>query len=524
MAASTHAPQQVEPAVARRGVAPRPVRNVVITWAAFVFTVAVNFFVAPYVVRTLGSTVYGTWVLLSSLVGYMGLLDLGVRSAVMRYLALHHARAEDVEAGRSASAGLVIFGALGLVAVVAALVCAAVLPRFFTIPPDTVATARIVVVVGGLGVAVSLISGVFGGSLAALQRFDLQGLIGIVVGGLRAAAIVIGLGPGAGLLGLSLIQLAATVCQGTAQYVLTRRLYPELKLALRGLERAEIRRIFSFSMYSSLLHVSAALIFSADALVIGSFLPVAMITFFAIPSTLTDYTRSIVSAISQTITPRASSLEGVGAMRELETVLLRAATMATLVTLAITVTFIARGGSFIGLWMGAGFAELSGSILVILAISVTFDSARRVAMSALIGMNRHRQLAPFYLLEGVVNIALSVYWIRSMGLRGVALGTTVPNLITAFLVIPWLVRKVVGTPIRRFWLVVWIRPVLAMLPFAAVSYAVERGLHAQSLLSFFASVFLSLPVAIVGAWFVGIPAQDRSEYAQLVKSRLGVRG
>ncbi len=42
----------------------------------------VAFFLTPFVVNSLGSTAYGIWVLLMSLTGYYGLLDLGVSAAL----------------------------------------------------------------------------------------------------------------------------------------------------------------------------------------------------------------------------------------------------------------------------------------------------------------------------------------------------------------------------------------------------------------------------------------------------------
>jgi O-antigen/teichoic acid export membrane protein len=482
-------------------------------WVAFAFNVGVSFFLSPFVVHRLGNTAYGVWVLLGSLVGYMGLLDLGVRAAVMRYVARHHARCEDEEAGRVASAGLLIFSVTGLIAVSVSAVIAVLLDRLFQIPAEIVSVARAVVVIGGLNIAASLISGVFGGTMTAMQRFDLSSITDIVIGGLRATAIVVALGAGAGLLGLALVQLGATLLQGVIQYAFTRKLYPQLRFRFRGVDRPRLAAILSFSVFSSLLQVSGLLMFSADSVVIGAFLPVAAITFFAIAGSLTEYTRSIISAISQTMTPRASALDGVGATAELERALLQTGALATFVALPITMTFIVRGHTFLTLWMGPAYADRSAVILTILSIALSFAAARQVVGSAVIGMNRHRLLVPFYLAEGLINIAVSLYWVRILGIEGVALGTAVPNLVTTLVVIPWLVRRVLGTSARDLWIGFWLRPIAAMFPFFAVTYVIERVWTAHGLLAFFAGVAAALPVAAAGAWFIGIPGGDRREYA-----------
>ena len=83
-------------AVARAPRGAGALKNVLSNWGAFVFHAAVGFFVAPFVVGSLGPDAYGTWALLASLVGYMGLLDLGVRGGVTRFLSRFHAAGDHV--------------------------------------------------------------------------------------------------------------------------------------------------------------------------------------------------------------------------------------------------------------------------------------------------------------------------------------------------------------------------------------------------------------------------------------------
>jgi len=504
---------------------PRTARNVLLAWAAFAFTVGVNFFLSPFIVHTLGNAEYGVWVLLGSLVGYMGLLDLGVRSAVSRYIARHHARVEDAEAGRVASAGLAIFSATGAVAIAASAVIAVLLPHLFKIPEEMLGIARVVVVLGGVNVALSLVSGVFGGAVTAMQRFDLDAIVGIGIGALRAVVLVATLSAGGGLLALALVQLGCTLLQGLVSFVITSRLYPELHYRFRGLDRAEVRKIFAFSIYSSLISLSSVLIFSVDSIVISTWLPVAMVTFFAIASALMDYTRSILQAISQTMTPRASALEGLGAHKELERVLLQAGMVCSLVALPITITFMLRGHAFIEMWMGRSYAETSGEILQILSVALSLAAGRQVVGSTMIGLNRHRDLVPFYVTEGIVNVGVSLYWVRSLGLVGVALGTAIPNLVTTLLVAPWAVHRVLGTPVRTLVTALWLRPLAAMIPFAAATWAVQRWAPAHHLALFFGSIALTLPIAAAGAWTIAIPAADRATLAaslrRLARSALG---
>src|SRR5690242_1045357 len=102
-------------------------RNIASNWGAFAFSAVVNFFLSPIVVHKLGDAAYGAWALLVALAGYLGLLDLGVRSAVTRFVAKLQASADHEEASRIASAALAIFSIAGVVAISIACVLAALI-------------------------------------------------------------------------------------------------------------------------------------------------------------------------------------------------------------------------------------------------------------------------------------------------------------------------------------------------------------------------------------------------------------
>ena len=92
-------------------------RNIASNWGTFAFSAVISFFLSPIVVHKLGDAAYGAWALLVALAGYLGLLDLGVRSAVTRFVARLHATAAHEEASRIASAALAIFTIAGVAAI-----------------------------------------------------------------------------------------------------------------------------------------------------------------------------------------------------------------------------------------------------------------------------------------------------------------------------------------------------------------------------------------------------------------------
>ncbi len=500
----------------------RALRNVLTNWGAFAVNAVIAFLLAPYIVRTLGDEVYGAWVLIGSLVGYLGLLDVGVRSAVTKYIATHHAARDHDEAGRVASAALVFFGASGLLAVgVSALMAGALLPRF-DVPPSLGPVASLVLVLSGVTIAITLVTGVFGGIVVGVQRFDRMNGLSIAVALLRAAATVGALELGSGLVGLTLVQLATAGIQGAATWVMSRGLYPELRVWRRDWGRGHLRTLFTFGVTSTLLNASAMLIDYSTSAVIGAFLSVAAITPFAIAANLCFYARQVISGVSHIVGPMAGALEGRRELDRARGVLIAALRFGTLAVAPVVAVFLVQGGAFIALWMGPEYRAEGGPVLFVLGLSVLTFASFQVLTSAMIGLNRHRGMVAAFLLEAAANVALSIVLVREIGLVGVAWGTTLPRLANCLVFGPLYARRQLGVAVSSYLWQGILRPSLAMVPFAAAGLWLESAWPARSMLVFFVQLLGILPLAAAGVWLIALEPHERRSAGATLARALGL--
>src|SRR5439155_6282785 len=102
--------------------APRVGRSVVLNWLSLAVSIGVAFFLSPFIVHRLGNVAYGIWTLVNSMIAYMGLLDLGMRGAVTRFVSRHHSQGEHLASSRAVSAAFWLRATIGFAVLCGALI------------------------------------------------------------------------------------------------------------------------------------------------------------------------------------------------------------------------------------------------------------------------------------------------------------------------------------------------------------------------------------------------------------------
>src|SRR5687768_9322610 len=158
----------------------RFIRNILSSWAGYGITLVVGFCLAPFLVTRLGAAGYGIWTLIVAVTGYCGLLDLGLRSSVVRFVVRHVAQTNHGEVNRTLSSALFMLTGAGILALLAT---GAIYLTFdaFAIDPAFQPAAKAALIITGINVAILLPFSVFGAVLPALERYDVTNAI--TVGG-----------------------------------------------------------------------------------------------------------------------------------------------------------------------------------------------------------------------------------------------------------------------------------------------------------------------------------------------------
>lgn len=474
-------------------------RNIGSTWVLTLANIPVVYVLTPFVIHTLGQQGYGTWTLIVSITAYMSLLALGVPMASVRYLAQHVAEGDYRKVNEAIASCAGLYLALGGAAV---LVGAALMVWFgstYEIAPALQAQARLAFALMVFQAAACFIGLLPEGILYAHHDFVLRNVV-------RLGGILLRLGLTIGLLTLDAslvvmasIQIACLAFDFSASWLIIRRRYPGVRLNLADFDWGMVRRILSFSIYVLLLNAGARLSFETDALVIGAFLSVDSIPFYAVANTLIMYLMDFMVAIAAVVSPMATKLKAEENLPRLREIFLTWSKVALSLSIMAGLFLIVFGPRFLGWWIGPSFERPAGEVLQILMLSsLVFLPVRGVALPVLVGVGKPAIPAFALVTAGLLNLGLSMLLARPLGLPGVALGTAIPNVLFAVFVLIVACREL-KIALPRYVSYVVPRAALGALPPLAVLLWFKLGLQVQSFAGLFAAG-LAMVVLFAVTW------------------------
>jgi len=448
-------------------------RNVGSSWFALGVNVVVGIFLSPYILHRLGDEAFGLWILIFSVTGYYGLFDLGIRSSIVRYVARYSATDEQEELNGLVNTAMFSYSGIGVLTMVFTLIATYYLTSILRIPADFVATARWMLLIVGTSVSLGFPLGVFGGILEGLQRFYLLNFINIGSTLVRALLIVMALRRGGGLLTIAVITVTLPLLGGLVNAIAVFR-HLKIRLAARYVSRSSFRRIASYSGTTFLIIMGARLRFKTDALVIGTFLSAAAITYFTIGARLIDYASEVVSSLAQIFLPMSSHSQAKGDLEGLRKIFVVGNRACAFIIFPIAAVLTILGKSVIEAWVGPKYVATSYPVMLILLYPTALMLAQSASGRTLWGMAKHRTWAWVVLIEGVSNLILSVILVRPYGILGDAIGTAIPLTCSMILFLPRHLCGLLGIKLRTYLYRAFVLPLVLCIPLVAVLLLMQR--------------------------------------------------
>ncbi len=128
-------------------------RSLVSNWAGMGANVLVGFLLAPFVVHRLGDNAYGIWALVLQLTGYMGVFTVGMRSALVRFVARFNAENDQSSVNRLLSMTFTVYGGFAILSMLVGAALAVFALPHMKIPIDMQRDSQIVLMLAAATLA-----------------------------------------------------------------------------------------------------------------------------------------------------------------------------------------------------------------------------------------------------------------------------------------------------------------------------------------------------------------------------------
>jgi O-antigen/teichoic acid export membrane protein len=400
-----------------------------------------SLFIMPFVVHHLGDRLYAYWAVAGAIIGYYGMLDLGLSSAISQYISIAIGRKDHLECRAIFNTALRIQSLFGAIAILATVAIALATPLFCHNPADARLFWRVILVLG-ITAGIGFPARVYVGVLEAELRFDVQSWLAILGVALRTGLTVFAILGGGGLLALAWMTLLASLPVTALQIWFARSVARWARIERVGIETQRAKRFFSYSVYTFLTYLADIVRFQVDPLVISGLIGLEAVTHYRIAGVFAQYYLVMIASVGM-LRPVFSRLHGADDRSGLEKAFFFGTKISLWASIFICAALIGWGKPFIARWMGMSYED-AYLPLVALSLAVFLDVCQKPSIDLLYATFKHRFYTYMNWAEGALNLVFSLALARPLGIFGVALGTLIGAFLVRVVVQPWWVCKVSG--------------------------------------------------------------------------------
>ena len=380
----------------------------------------------PFLVRELGPERFGIVALAWTLAGYFALFDLGLGRAVTKLgsEALADANAPQLHSLlRSALLVQVCFG--GLAALVIAL-AAAPIASMLRVSPALFAEARDSFRIIAFAIPAILIANTYRGALEAAARFDIVNVLRTPLSAALYAVSLAGALIGFGPVGIACL-IALTRIIGAVLFAVACRHALRLHPA-EAAKKGAWRPLLRFGSWVSVTSVLMPLTGYLDRFLVGAFVSVSAVAFYAAPYELASKLLFVPGSISAVLLPSLSQAFRLGDDEAARTQSSNSFLWSSCALFSCAVLLMTLAGPLLTLWLGADYAGNSTTAFRFLLLAVYLNGLTMLPFTFIESAGRPDLIAKYHLIELPIYLAFTIPLIRLSGIEGAALAWAVRNL------------------------------------------------------------------------------------------------
>lgn len=462
----------------------------------------------PLALHYLGKEQFGLWALAQQIAGYLMLLDMGVSSAVSRFIADRKDAVNSGSYGSLLLTGAIVFAFQGLLIAVVGVAFSFSAPSLFSIPPHFSSDFTCVLIIITSLSGLSVVFRSLGAPLWAFQRVDVSYGLGSLSLILSFIALWVGFQQGWGIYSFAFAGAPSAIILPIVNFWICRRnhYYPSTGFWGRP-NWTYLRQIFLFGQDVLLMTLGSQMVNASQIMILSRVAGLSVASTFAVGTKLLTLAQQFTGRIIESSAPGLTEMFVRGETAKFH---VRFTNVVVLTTLFATVgasALMAGNTAFISFWT-SGRIRWNPLFDIILASLLLATSFSRCMISLFGIAGNMRPVRHIYFVEGTLFIALALPATAYFGIGGLLIVSLFAHSAVTFILSFRACGRILSNlqPIIRSGLVS-----MAITLFIAILSFFTIQLPNHVLASIFRLALL-VTLAAVLSWFFIFTASLRAEF------------
>lgn len=407
----------------------------VLSYVLIILNTVHGLFITPYMIGKLGVSEYGVYKTISALSSSMMVLDLGIGSTVMRFVAKYRATKDEKSIPNFVAISLIQAAALsGVILTVGVIVFFSIKPMYSaTFSAAEIQKAQMLFCVLLMNMTLHVFENVINGVITGCNRFQFGNGIKVIRLILRVCLIVSLLAVCSNSIVLVLIDLMITVVSIIVEmYYMIGRLH--IKPKYSRWNRVLFWETGKYTILMFLTSIAVQMNNNLDNIMIGAISGPALVTVYSMGLLIFGMYENLSTSVSGVMLPTVMNLmEEDKSGEKLQEFIVKVGRIQFLLLGTAAVGFACVGKDFIDVWLGTGYEDVY-IITLILMIPSLFELCVNVCLSILRAKNKlgFRTITLFAstILNAIVTVLAVKYW----SYIGAAFGTAASFIIGSLII------------------------------------------------------------------------------------------
>ena len=478
----------------------------------------VQMFYTPIYMKCLGTTDYGINSLVQSIMGYIGMLNLGLGSAIVRYTVRYRAEGKIEEEKSLNGMFLVIFLIIMLISVILGTYIYFIIPKLFAekFTLDELIKTKKVFVITMIGTAVSFPVSVFSTNIISREKFLYQkslNLLKLIVTPIIGAILMIN---GFKLIAVVSVTIILTLITNIFDIVYAFKI--GMRLKFKNFDLKILKDILQYSFYIFLNIIIDRIYWETDRIIIGKYIGPLVVGIYSIASIFNLVYMSLSTSISGVLFPRINKMVTERKYKELSDMFISIGRIQYILLGLISSGFIIFGNEFIYLWLGKGYEEVYKIALWIM-IPLTIPLIQNTGIAIVQARNQHQFRSIVYFFIALLNIVMSILLVKKYGAIGCAVATGFSFIVGNIIIINIYYWKRVNIDIPLFWKNIFKMSIPITITMI-IGYGLNYFISDYKIMTFILKGIVYVGVYVALMWLLGMNKDEKKEISNPINKIL----